>query len=84
MSYTIDVDPAAQAVIDVLPPDLLNTLVDVFAVLELEPWSAPSIAPETNPDGAVRTIGLGRSAMLVYLVLDDEQRVDVLRIVWAG
>lgn len=84
MSYSVDVDPIAQAVIDVLPASLLSTLADVFAVLERDPWSAPSVAPETNPDGAVRTVRLGDSAMIVYLVLDDRRRVDVLRIVWVG
>lgn len=84
MTYIIDVDPAAQAVIDVLPSALLATLADVFAVLELDPWSAPAVTPETNPHGAVRAIGLGSSAMVVFLVLDDQRRVDVLRIVWAG
>ncbi|TCK25600.1 hypothetical protein EV378_1414 [Pseudonocardia endophytica] len=65
MSHTIDVDPAAQVVIDVLPPALLDSPAEVFALLELEPWRAPSIAPETNPGGAVRSIGLGTSAMVV-------------------
>lgn len=84
MSYTIEVDAEAQATIDVLPPALLDALGDVFSVLALVPWSAPSLDPDANPDGAVRSIPLGRSAMLIYLVLEREQRVDVLRIAWAG
>ena len=37
-----------------------------------------------NPDGAVRTFAFGSAGMLTYLVLDDEQRVDVLIVAWAS
>lgn len=84
MRYAIDVDPAAQAAIDVLPPAVLDLLGEVFDVLARGPWSGPSIAPETKPRGAVRAVALGDSGMVVYLVLDAPRRVDVLRIVWAG
>ncbi len=40
--------------------------------------------PEKNPDAPVRNLPFGRAGLLTYLVLDDEQRVDVLLITWAG
>ncbi len=39
--------------------------------------------PGAEP-AVVRNLPFGRAGMLTYLVLDYEQRVDVLLIAWAG
>jgi hypothetical protein len=77
MSYEIDIDLQAQDDIAALPAMALPALAEAMTVLELTPWNGRPINPD-NPDGAVRTFGFGSAGMLTYLVLDDEQRVDVL------
>ncbi len=84
MSYSLDIDPNAQDAIAALSAHALVALAEAFAVLELIPWSGRSVNPEQNPDGPVRNLPFGGAGMLTYLVLEEEQRVDVLLITWAG
>lgn len=50
-------------------------------MLELTQWNGAPLHKE-NPGGAVRTLPFGRFGMIIYLILDDLQRVDVLNVVW--
>lgn len=83
MSYEIDIDLQAQDDIAALPAMALPALAEAMTVLELTPWNGRPINPD-NPDGAVRTFAFGSAGMLTYLVLNDEQRVDVLIVAWAS
>lgn len=84
VTYSIDIDPLAQESIAALPTDALPALAEAFTLLELSPWSGRSVNAEKNPDAPVRNLPFGRAGLLTYLVLDDEQRVDVLLIAWTG
>jgi hypothetical protein len=85
VSYAIDIDPAAQDAIAVLPVDALLALAEAFATLELRPWSAGrSVNPDRNPDSGVRNLPFGAAGMVTYLVLEHERRVDILLITWVG
>lgn len=85
MSYSIDIDPAAQDAIAALPVDALLALAEVFAVLEVAPWNVGrSVNPERNPDSGVRNLPFGTAGMVTYLVVEHQQRVDVLLVTWAG
>jgi hypothetical protein len=83
MSYEIEINLQAQDDITALPATALPALAGAMTVLELTPWNGRPINPD-NPDGAVRTLAFGSARMLTYLVLDDEQRVDVLIVAWAS
>lgn len=84
MSYSLDIDPTVQAAIAVLPAHVLPLLAEVFAVLELAPWSGRAVNPEANPDGAVRNLQFAGAGMVTYLVLEVDRRVDVVLITWAS
>jgi hypothetical protein len=84
LTYSIDIDPQAQESIAALPTDALLALAEAFTLLELSPWGSRSVNAEKNSDAPVRNLPFGRAGLLTYLVLDDEQRVDVLLIAWAG
>lgn len=83
MTYEIDVDPGAQEQILALPAHALPQLADAMAMLELTPWNGASVN-KSNPDGTVRTLPFGAAGMITYLILDDQQRVDVLDVLWAA
>lgn len=83
MAYELDVDPDAREQIIALSPGALTALAEAMAMLELTPWNGASLNKD-NPDGAVRTLPFGRSGLITYLILDDQQRVDVLNILWMG
>lgn len=85
MSYAVDeVDPETAEQLDALPHHAalaLTEAVDV-AVLELTPWSGEPINTR-NSEGPVRMLAFGTAGLVTYLVLEDQRRVDLLRIVWA-
>lgn len=83
MSYEIDIDLPTQDDIAALPVRALPALAEAMTVRELTPWNGRPINPG-NPDGAVRTLAFGSGGMLTYLVLEAEQRVDVLIVAWAS
>ena len=85
MTYTIEVHPEAQAAIEALPAQGLHALVEVFALLELSPWTGPSVNPLANPDAPLRSLPFGAGdGMVAYLILEREQEVHVVSLVWVG
>lgn len=64
-----------------MPPELPKQLAEVLAMLELTPWHCPPINDD-NPDGAVRqfTFGDAGQALLTFLILEQQRRVDVLEV----
>ena len=81
--YKLDIDPVARDQLNAVPAGELNALADLFAMLELTPWNGQP-QNKDNPDGAVRRVLFGDWGIVVYLILDDQRRVDVLQVVWAG
>ena len=83
MSYTLDIGVDVQEQIAALPPAALTVLAEALVVLEITPWSGPSLHAG-NPQGAVRTLPFGSSGMVTYLVLEDRHEVQRLIVTWAG
>lgn len=83
MAFTLDVDPAAQAQIRELPPAGAVALAEAFKVLSLVPERGEPINA-SNPDGGVYQLTFGGGCGLItYLLLADQNRVDVLIVTWA-
>jgi hypothetical protein len=83
VSYTLDIGVDVQEQIAALPPAGLTVLAEALVVLEITPWSGPSLH-SGNPEGAVRNLPFGSTGMLTYLVLEDRQEVQLLIVTWAG
>jgi hypothetical protein len=66
-----------------LPQIALAALADALSALELVPWNGLPVNG-SNPDGPVRQLPFGGLGMITYLILDDQQRVDLLIVTWAG
>jgi hypothetical protein len=79
VAYRIVTDPQVRAQIRALPAKVLHEFADVMGVLELTPWN------ENKPDSPMRQWPLaGGRGFVTYLVLDDQDRVDVLNVTWLG
>jgi hypothetical protein len=52
-------------------------------VLETAPWSGRPYHRD-NPDGPLRVRPFATYGQVVYLVLEDQRRVDVLMVQWIG
>ncbi len=73
----------AMEQIAMLPRVALADYAQALGVLELAPWNGAPLH-DNNPDGAVRTLPFGKAGLITYLILEDQRRVDVLDVLWAG
>lgn len=80
--YTIDTDSAAIHEIATLPLTALPHYAQAIGVLELTPWNGIPYN-DAKPDGIMRSLlfGDGRGKV-TYLILEDQRRVDVLKVMW--
>lgn len=83
--YRVEIDDLAKKQVDALPSDTLASYAEAHTFLEVGPWAGEPMNGR-NPDGQVRTVAFGRNheGLLVYLILDDQRRVDVLQVIWLG
>ena len=80
--YRLDIDPIAAEQIRALPAKALVALSEAFDVLQLVPERGQPIDP-ANPTGGVFQLVYGEGRGLVtYLLLADQERVDVLLVTW--
>lgn len=82
MAWTLDIDPAARTQIRELPPAGTAALGEAFEVLSLVPERGEPINAD-NPDGGVYQLTFsGGRGLITYLLLADQNRVDVLIVTW--
>jgi hypothetical protein len=57
----------------------------VLSLLEVTPWSGRAYNRQ-RPDGNMRVVSFGPNGegFVVYLILEDQRRVAVLRVMWLG
>ena len=83
--YPVEPYPEAEAAIAALAEAARNGYDDAVKVMQLVPWNGqPYVA--SKPDGSMRQLifGPGGAGPVTYLILEDQQRVDVLQVDWAG
>lgn len=84
MVYWLDIDPLAAEQIRALPPKALAALAEAFEVLGLVPERGQPINP-ANPTGGVYQLVYGEGrGLITYLLLVDQERVDVLLVTWVS
>lgn len=81
--YTVETDGPAQDQVDALPAAALAAYAEVRVVLETSPWNGRPYHRD-NPQGAMRALPFGVYGLLIYLILENERRVDVLLVQWVG
>ncbi len=79
--YRIRTYPETRDAIAVLPEVALAGYAEALGVMKLVPWSGEPIN-KSNPGGEVRQVVFGPEGrrMVTYLVLEDQQLVDVLEV----
>lgn len=81
--YTVETDDQSKQQIAALPSEALPAFAELRTLLEVSPWSGDPYHGQ-NPDAALRTLSFGGAGMVTYLILEDQRRVDVLIVLWAG
>jgi hypothetical protein len=81
--YRVETDSEAMDQIAALPDEALAFYAQVLGVLELTPWNGAPYNLAKNV-GPMRQWVFGQQGegMVVYLILEDQRRVDVLRVLW--
>lgn len=81
--YSVETDAEAFDQVAALPGDALPFYAQALVTLEVAPWNGLPLN-DKNPDGQVRELLFGAryQGKITYLILDDQRRVDVLRVVW--
>jgi hypothetical protein len=83
--YEVTTDKQSQAQIDALPVDALAPFAEARAALELAPWNGKPYH-QRQPDSPMRTLTFGPhgAGKIVYLILEDQRRVDILVVLWVA
>ena len=83
--YSLETGDEAIAQVDALPAEALGPYAELAALLEVAPWSGESLNL-SRPDAPMRAhpFGAHGEGLVIYLILEDQRRVVVLRVLWAG
>ena len=81
--YRIVLDEETNEQIDALPYEALRPLAELLDVLSVAPWNGDPVN-DAKPDAPLRSWLFGRAGLLTYLILDDQHRVDLIRVVWVA
>lgn len=83
--YEVVTDDEVAGQVGALPDELLPYYLQVLDLLELTPWNGEPYN-DAKPDGAMRKLLFdpGGRAEVIYLVLDHDRRVELLRLHWVN
>lgn len=83
--YRVTTDDESAEQVSALPVEAFVDYIAVAGVLELVPWNGRPYT-DADPDGVMRqwVFGSRGEGLVTYLILDDQRRVDVLRVTWVG
>ncbi|MGH3696545.1 MAG: hypothetical protein ACRDRX_21565 [Pseudonocardiaceae bacterium] len=81
--YIVDTDDDVDEQIAALPAKALSSFAELMTLLELSPWAGASYDRE-QPSANMRThpFGPAGAGFIIYLILEQERRVSLLRVVW--
>lgn len=73
----------AREQVKALPAGALIPLAEIMTVLGIGPWSG-DLLNARNPDANMCTHAFGDRGLITYLIVEDQRRVLVTNVVWAG
>lgn len=81
--YSVETADQAIAQLDALPAEALPHYAELVAMLQLAPWAGRTY-DDRDPDLPTRsqTFGDRGQGLAIYLVLERQRRVCVLRLHW--
>jgi hypothetical protein len=82
--YQVVTDDEVNAQVEALPDELLTYYAQVLDLLEIAPWNSEPYN-DAKPDGVMRSLRFGRpgrTGEVIFLVLEPERRVEIVRVHW--
>jgi hypothetical protein len=83
--YSVETEAEAVGEIAALPTEAWPAYAELITLLEVAPWSGDPYnlqRPDTNM--RAHTFGVGAHGLAIYLVLEADRRVVILRVLWVG
>jgi hypothetical protein len=83
--YKVESADEAGHQVAALPETALPAYASLIDLIALHPWSGEPLRG-TDPDSPMRShvFGIDGTGLAIYLILEDQQRVVVLRVVWSA
>ena len=83
--YSVESEQLAGEQVAALPAEAPPFYAELMALLETALWSGEAYNRQ-RPDANMRTHAFGQrdQGLAIYLILDDQRRVAVLRVLWTG
>lgn len=83
MAYELVIGAELWHQIMTLPVDARAVVGEAMRTLELVPWNGTPV-PAANTDAPLRRLDFGPpgTGFVHYLILEDDQRIDLLELVW--
>jgi hypothetical protein len=83
--YSVESEQLAGEQVAALPAEALPFYAELMVLLETAPWSGEAYNMQ-RPDANMRTHAFGQhdQGLAIYLILEDQRRVIVLRVLWMG
>jgi hypothetical protein len=83
--YSVEWEVHALDQLVALPAEAIPFYAELVTVLEVAPWSGDAYDRQ-RPDANMRAHAFGKhgEGLAVYVILDEQRRVVVLRVLWAG
>jgi hypothetical protein len=82
--YSVEWEQGAQVQAAALPREALSPLAELMALLEIAPWSGDPYRTQADPGMLTPVFGKRAEGLAIYLILEDQRRVVVVRVVWAA
>lgn len=83
--YSVETDSAALEQIAALPSHALPAYAELMTLLEIAPWSGDSYNRQRpNANMRTHTFADHQQGLAIYLILEQQRRVVVLRVLWIG
>lgn len=83
--YSVETLPEALEQVAALPAEVLPSYAELMTLLEVAPWSGDAYNRQ-RLDANMRTHPFGNHSqgIAIYLILEQQRRVVVLRVLWLG
>jgi hypothetical protein len=83
--YSVDWEQDAVSQLSALPSGALPFFAELVTVLQVQPWSGDAYDRQrADANMCTHAVGKHGEGLVIYLILDDQRRVVVLRVLWAG
>lgn len=83
--YSVETETAAASEVAALPPEALPAYAELMSLLEVAPWSGnPYNLQRADANMRTHTFAKEGRGLAIYLVLEADRRVVILRVLWIG